>query len=178
MAESGRKPYHKYLDQFHQDVHDVDETAQAILKGHLILEGALDNIMDTIFFHGKYLRDARLTFHTKVQLVRAYSSNSHEVPSWELLRAVNSLRNEIAHRVKGEQRDRKVFELRKLYLSGCTPEDAAIDGQCDDSQIVHLACAQCAGLLSSVEVDAEKMRHIINESVAKYGNVQDASRDA
>ena len=43
----------------------------AVLKSHLIMESAIDNIIGLIFFFSELVLGARLGFFVKVQMVRA-----------------------------------------------------------------------------------------------------------
>src|ERR1700694_1634976 len=97
----------KYFDAFGDYVHKVDPLALVILKGHLIVESALDNILSVLFFYPEHLREARLGFVQKVHIVRAFALRKNKAPIWPIILAVNELRNEITHNLAGERRKKK-----------------------------------------------------------------------
>src|SRR5690348_1381835 len=91
----------KYLDALNEEMGSVDALAQVILKGHLVIEGALDNILTLMLFHAEHLRDARLSFVQKVHVTRGYALRKNTNSIWYLILEINSLRNNIAHRLEG-----------------------------------------------------------------------------
>jgi hypothetical protein len=96
---------HEYLEQFSAYMGDVDELAQVILKGHLIIEGVLDNILELVFFHPEHLANARLSFNQKVNLARAYCLRKNQLSMWRLVTMINTIRNQIAHSLHHPKRD-------------------------------------------------------------------------
>ena len=58
----------EYLDQFAKHMLEVDELAQVVLKGHLILEEGLTRILKLHVWNGEHVDDAGLGFYRKVQL--------------------------------------------------------------------------------------------------------------
>jgi hypothetical protein len=107
----------RYNAEFEKQLGQVDELQQYILKGHLIIESALDNIINLIFFHPEHIHDARFGFVHKVNMARAYGLRKHKASLWNLILSINAVRNEIAHQLAGEKRERKMAQLRRLYIA-------------------------------------------------------------
>jgi hypothetical protein len=60
MARKSGPDLAKYAKLFDKHMSKVDELTLAVLKGHLIIEGALDDILATIFFYPGHVDAARL----------------------------------------------------------------------------------------------------------------------
>jgi len=93
-----------------------------ILKGHLMLEEQLNAFLASFPIHPKALPDARLTFHQKLRVIRAFSFAPSE-KSWRLAEELNRLRNKIAHHpeVLDLEAQVKTFVALLPDASGCRP---------------------------------------------------------
>jgi hypothetical protein len=156
----------KYLAQFQQHLNEIDEPALVVLKGHLILEGVLDNILATIFFNPGYLSDARLSFSQKVRIARAYCLNKDSLPIWNLILAINTLRNEAAHSLGAATRVRKMDALRQAYLADSSPQRRKELKNASDPEIILVACAETIGFLAAFESDLGHLRRMIDAFAA------------
>jgi hypothetical protein len=87
----------KYVQQFKNHLEGVDAFTLVVLKSHLIMESAIENIIRLIFFHPDIILDARMNFFQKVEIVRAYALRKDEMSIWKLMHAIADLRNEVAH---------------------------------------------------------------------------------
>src|SRR5262245_32386458 len=90
----------------------IDEPALAVLKGQLLLEEQLDRILTRFVFHPEHLEQANLRFYQKVCVARSISLDEQVNPMWELVLAVNALRNELAHSLDSPRRQPKVERLK------------------------------------------------------------------
>jgi hypothetical protein len=141
----------KYGAQFRKHFEEIDELALAVLKSHLIMESAIDNIIGLIFFHPDLVLDARISFFVKVQMVRAYALHESEMTIWKLVLAISELRNEIAHNLEGKKREKRLAAVRNLYL-------AEAHKNYPDHLIVILASTLCTGFLGEMEKDLATLR--------------------
>ncbi len=162
------KTIEKYADLFRKELSEHDPLQQVVLKGHLVIEAALDNIITTIFFHPEYVFRARIGFAQKVALARAYGLRKAGNSMWNLILSINEARNEVAHNLAGERRSNKLDQLRRIFLSEVTDEmrekfmsDGINVDKADGQTIVALACFLCAGFLSSYEDDVATLRSFI-----------------
>jgi hypothetical protein len=145
-------------EAFKNHLTDIDEVANVILKGHLLVENDLDDVIRAFFFHPEYILNDRFRFERKVLIARTMSLNAHKHHHWDLLLALNSLRNEIAHKHAGEERQRRIDGIRRMCLSRITQEELKRHEHDSDRDIVVLACAFCAGFLAYIEDDLKDLR--------------------
>ncbi|MEP0202976.1 hypothetical protein [Bauldia litoralis] len=166
------KPSHldKYAALFHEKMGQTDPLLQAVVIGHLIIETALDNILAVIFFHPEQIfKEARLSFSQKVHVVRAYGLRKDDNSIWDLILAVNSVRNEIAHNLAGEKRNARLKQLRSLFMAEASGEmQAALEKDwkrlkdVPDTAIVVWACSLSTGFLGEFEADVSSLRNMID----------------
>ena len=149
----------KYTKQFNEHLAEIDELVQSVLTGHLIVEGALDNIITLIFFHPEHLR---LNFERKVQVVRAYALRKNKETIWNLVAAINETRNAVAHNLAGERREKKMAQLRRMYLAETGPDLAEKQKDYPNHVIAVMACVLCTGFLGTLEDDTKGLRRIID----------------
>jgi YD repeat-containing protein len=177
MVDALEPHLQKYLDAFMTHAYDTDKLAQTILKGHLIIESALDHVINMIFFNAEYLGPARLSFSQKVKVVRAQCRYQHKEPVWLLMEAINSVRNEIAHELGGEKLKKKVDQLRRVYFE-TAPEKKADDKK-PDEEIAMDACVRCTGFLAAFEDDVGTVRRFVDMVSAgiKEGRIKGYDED-
>jgi hypothetical protein len=149
--------------RFQQEMESVDEVVHVLLKGHLLIEEALTRIIEQYLFHRQHLSDARLTFKQKMTLCRALCLRKHELGEWELIGAINALRNEVAHRLSSPEREKKLARVKELYFKEATeitgPDEVR---KKPDSVVLFYACAHCAGFLASYESDSKAFRKMVH----------------
>ena len=167
MAET--KPHEKYDKIFQKQMSEDDPLQQVLLKGHLIIEAALDNILTIIFFHPEHVLKGSFTFFQKVQLVRAYAIRKDNNSIWRLILSVNAVRNEVAHNLAGERRDKKLKQLRRLFISEMTEEmrasfekDWGKPETLPDVGVVSMSCGMCTGFLGAFESDIASLRQYVD----------------
>lgn len=160
---------HKYVNMFNQQMQEPDQLQNVLLKGHLIIEAAIDNIIANIFFHPDHLFKGRFAFMQKVQIARSYALRKDENTIWKLILSVNEVRNEVAHNLAGDKRDKKLKLLRRLFISEATVEmrtnlekDFGKLENLSDEQVVTFSCAMCTGFLGKYEDDIIALRGMID----------------
>lgn len=152
------------LARFTEEMGTVDEMVHVLLKGHLLLEEALVRIIDQFVFHREHMPEARLNFAQKVHLSRALCLRKNNFGEWNLIGAINALRNVVAHRLNSPERERRFTRVKDIYLR----EAEAMTGiervhAMKESEIVLLACGHCLGFLASFEGDARAFRGLVHE---------------
>lgn len=150
------------LARFSEEMLVVDDTVHTLLKGHLLIEEALARIIDQYAFHREHLADARLSFATKVHVCRALCLRKNNLGEWELIEALNALRNVVAHTLRSPQRERKFNKVKELYLREAAdmPGVEEVRGR-SETDVVLLACGHCLGFLSNFEGDARAFRQVV-----------------
>ncbi|MCO5160079.1 MAG: hypothetical protein M9939_03015 [Mesorhizobium sp.] len=167
-----RKSSHldKYAKLFQENMSHTEPLLQAVLTGHLIIESALDNILAVIFFHPEHIfREARLTFVQKVHVVRSYGLRKHENSMWDMILAVNSVRNELAHHLESDKKVARLQKLRENFVAEATEEMRrtlekkwkSLE-ELPDPIIAVWSCSLCTGFLSSFEEDVISLRGILD----------------
>ncbi len=136
----------------------------AVMKGHMIIEQAMDGFLDASLFHADQLRGAKFTFNHKAQLCRALSLNEDKDKSWAVLRAINRLRNQIAHDLDDEKIGEKMEEVRKTYLALLTKRQAEGFAESPDHEIAQSACMHCAGFIATLTGEATARRAVIDKN--------------
>jgi hypothetical protein len=104
-------------ERFFRLLPDIDDTTLVVLKGHLLIEEHLNDILYDACALPQYVDKTRLTFYQKIMLTRGLigqniQGNETEDP-WKSLEVLNSLRNQLAHKLEpsdlDDQIDRFIF---------------------------------------------------------------------
>jgi hypothetical protein len=148
-----------FYEEFKKDIRLVDELANLVLRGHYILERDIDRIIRHIFFHPERILDGPFLFNfdRKVRLVRAMSRNASEHPHWDVVTALNALRNTIAHHGY-EDRQAKIDYLRELCSKTAKLEKHEKEHGSSYMEVVTFAFALGTGFLVHIEEDLENLR--------------------
>jgi hypothetical protein len=93
----------------------IDEELVAVLKGHLLIEQLLNQIIEDFVFHEDKLIEARLGFQQKVHIAKSLSLSEQNNSMWNLVLAMNTLRNDFAHQLDSIKRAQKFLRTRGLY---------------------------------------------------------------
>lgn len=104
MSEPLAKELEEKRERFFRLLPDVDDATLIVLKGHLLIEEQLNDILYDTCLLPKYIDDARLSFYQKIMLIRSLigqdlKGNATEDP-WRSLEALNSVRNQLAHHLE------------------------------------------------------------------------------
>jgi hypothetical protein len=151
----------KYVEAFKEHLSHVDELAQVVLKGHLLIESALNNIIETIFFHPEHILERRFQCHQKLAICRALCLRKDKERTWDLIEAINTLRNDVAHDLEGKKRKGRMDRLRQIYVEEGYPTKLK-DKEIDELTLVAYACAACSGFLGTFEHDIKALRGYMN----------------
>jgi hypothetical protein len=158
----------KSYQQFKKHLEGIEDFILVVLKSHLVMESVIDNIMRLIFFHPDYILDARMNFFHKVGIVRAFTLREDEMSIWKLMLAIAELRNEVAHNLEPKKREKRMRDVRKLFLSEVLPETAKAVKDKPDGVIVILAASFCTAFLQAYEKDVTQLRTWIDGAAAHF----------
>jgi hypothetical protein len=141
----------------------VDAVAQVVLKGHLLIEEALDKIIGKFLFHPEHFEEASLRFPQKIDLARSMSLDEHNNEMWQLAILINTLRNELAHSLKSDKRQRKTQSVIDLYLK-LLEDKEMVDSHKDHSKEVILMWAVTffLGFLGAFEAEIDRFRSFVD----------------
>lgn len=93
---------------------DIIET---IVHIHTDVEHRLDTVLKEYFASPEFYEDARLTFYQKLNLVRAKHWQRQDHPVWQLIKQLNSLRNDTSHHPTDTAVHQGVTALYSIYAS-------------------------------------------------------------
>jgi hypothetical protein len=134
------------------------------IKGHLIVEQAIDEFLEASMADPAYISGAHFRFADKIRLCRAMSFDQSEDRLWTVIGCVNGLRNSIAHGHEEKKIAEAMRTVKTEYLASLTPEQAeGIKGLPDD-QMAEGACVTCAGFLVTITSDAKSRRAVIDKN--------------
>ena len=151
------------LERFREEMENVDEVAHVLLKGHLLLEESISLILDQYVFHREHLAQARLSFHQKTLLARSLCLRKNKLGEWDLIAAINALRNDLAHKLNSLDRANKLAALKEIYFRESAGFDRIDEIKKEsDATILFSACAHCAGFLASFESDSKAFRAMVH----------------
>lgn len=141
----------------------LDESVLIVLKGHLLIEEMLDAIIRTFVFHPDYLDGARLSFSQKLHIARSMSLDEHNNGMWEIALRINSLRNELAHSLESDKRERKTKAVLDAYFAEATEaEHVKLVRDHEESVQLAFAASFFIGFLGSFKAEVVRFREVID----------------
>ncbi len=145
----------------------IDNLTEFVIKGHLLLEEKFNSILRNCVYFPEFLASTSLRFQQKMQLVRAFCISPNGDGIWELISAINALRNGIAHSLDPDKRTEQFRRLKDVYLREL--EDPAlreVDIQQPDDRLFLLAFSLSIGFVQRIEQDSAMMNRFIGAMVA------------
>lgn len=155
-------PQAELIQRVEDQFRHVDPVAQVVLNGHLLIEELLTEIIERFVFHPALLDQVNLGFFKKVHLARSLSLDEHDNDMWDLVLAINELRNQLAHSLDDDKRQPKIAKVRTLYFreTADTPE---IEHQqtLADEIVLAFAASLVIGFLSTFRAEADRFRAMV-----------------
>jgi|AntRauTorcE11898_2_1112593.scaffolds.fasta_scaffold01229_7 hypothetical protein len=96
IRESTIASFKRFLNLF---PHGADQTF-VILKGHLLIEEQVWQVIEENVKSSTPLKELRLGCHAEIAFAESLVANDSEEDLWKFLRRLNNIRNKIAHNVK------------------------------------------------------------------------------
>jgi hypothetical protein len=142
------------FQRYRTHLHPRDDLSIVILKGHLLFEELLDRIITRFLPHGEFARQANLRFSQKLALAQGMCLSNHDAKMWDLIGALNRLRNDLAHQLESDKFDSKLDDVLSLHLeiSVNDPDTGDIKTWSPEHQM-HAAVVFILGFLDSFEKD-------------------------
>lgn len=103
--------YFKALEEFEKHLPPSLDSELLVLKGHLLVEELLEVYLWNNLANPRELEDARLSFAQKLSLVAALHADSESNWLWKSVRLLNSLRNDLAHKLESGRKDKLLVEF-------------------------------------------------------------------
>lgn len=148
--------------RFLEQIRYVDDLAQIVLKGHLVMEEVMTEALGRFFLNVEFIEPARLQFHQKVKLCRATSASEKDNSMWRLIDALNGLRNHLSHSLDADAREKKLVKIRKLYAKEFPAVPEASDME-RDAAICMLALSGCLGFLETYLREIKSFEKLVNQ---------------
>jgi hypothetical protein len=150
------------IRRFEDEMGHIDDVTLVVIKGHLLLEELLTEILGQHVIYPKYLQEARLGFHQKAVLARAYCLRKDQAGEWDLIFALNALRNLLAHKLNAADRQTRIDRVKEIYAREAKDAFKELKKSgAKDAQVLTNAIAHCGGYLHSFEQDARAFRELV-----------------
>jgi hypothetical protein len=143
--------------EYKERAKNMDALTLAVIKGHLLVEQAMDEFISASVFHAEFLQESRLQFRHKILLCQSMGLNEQNKKMWPLLIQANALRNSIAHGKSPDNIKSATGAVRSLYRSALGERAKDLTTQSED-QVVADAFYYCAGFLAALTNDANGRR--------------------
>ncbi|MEM5563846.1 hypothetical protein WNY78_01960 [Psychroserpens sp. AS72] len=141
---------------------ELDESSIIVIKGHLLVEESLNNIIENFVHHSGIIQKARLSFSQKILIAKSMSLTEQNHSIWNVINKLNTLRNDFAHRLTSETRQHKIDDLIKLLkIEVESLDDEKLDLS-DQNTALNYVISLCIGFLSSFEEEVDRFRSMIN----------------
>ena len=163
----------KFTDQ----LRNIDDVAQIVLKGHLVMEEVITESIQTFLLHKEFVEGARLQFHQKLQLCRAMSVSDQKNSMWNLLAAINSLRNHLSHSLDLSERSKRIEALNSNFAREFPDQlPEKLDPMPREAAICMLAIAASIGFLHAHSEEVRRLKEIVldMDKVLNKGKLSEA----
>ncbi|WP_339911462.1 hypothetical protein [Symmachiella dynata] len=137
------------FQEFIDFVEHGDKLTVVTLKGHLAIEELLSRILNSITGHQALISDARLSFHQKRLLVQAHSGVRSSDASWQIIQILNTLRNEIGHKLQAERSSDLIDRIRHLLRNRDSQSYLLIPNPNDDVELISHVVSFLIGFLGA-----------------------------
>jgi len=148
---------------FTDEVRYVDDTAQIILKGHLVAEDLMNQAIESFVLHGEYIENARLQFHQKLEFCKSISLSDDNNNMWNLIKKINVVRNALSHSLDEERRLKAIQSLKSIYDQEFDPETRKIKDMSEEAALCMVAISGALGYLHSFLSEVQRFEEIVKQ---------------
>ncbi|MCC5451498.1 hypothetical protein LMJ53_07095 [Rheinheimera sp. UJ51] len=148
-------------NKFSEEVKYVDDSAQILLKGHLVVEDLMNQALEAFVLHGEYIEDAKLQFHQKLELCKAISVGDNNNNMWNLIKKINVLRNALSHSLDPGRREKAVKSLASIYDQEFDPKTRVIDGLSEEAALCMASIMGSLGYLHSFLSETQRFESLV-----------------
>jgi hypothetical protein len=133
------------------------------LKGHLLIEESLNELLQRLLKLPSAIEDARLSFFQKVCIAQAIVDDVKGIPGfWSSIKRLNSIRNRYAHKVNPENIQDEIFTFIKEVLKAVGMDNLEIDKRLKKVGIEKMLSESISALFVGVRaaidgIDAAKL---------------------
>ncbi|MEC8963732.1 MAG: hypothetical protein VX649_02850 [Pseudomonadota bacterium] len=148
-------------NKFSEEVKYVDDSAQILLKGHLVAEDLMNQALEAFVLHVEHIENAKLQFHQKLELCKAISVNDNNNNMWNLIKKINVLRNALSHSLDPDRREKAVKSLASIYDHEFGPETRVIDGMSEEAALCMVSIMGSLGYLHSFLSEVQRFENLV-----------------
>lgn len=114
------------MTDFFPELANVKDEHLHIMRGHLLIEKKLRELIDARAMKPDALSDARLTFSQVLCIAEALCWKKESEWLWERIRKLNSIRNSFSHQLKPKKYDASINEFIKMCVDD--PQEFSTNG--------------------------------------------------
>ena len=152
----------RHVFRYDEHMPDTRDLSLIVLKGHLLVEEMLVELSRVLLPNAGFQEEARLTFHQLAHIVRAAEPTKPNDECWDLVLALNSLRNELVHNLeppKLELRLRALFTVAgKVQADWDMAIDKSRDSELETDERLRQAVIDCMQFVRGLIFEHEKRR--------------------
>lgn len=119
---------------FHKLPHGQDITL-VILKGHLLVEEQINEVINAKLINSDALKPSRLEFFQRICLAEALYPSDVNPILWKAVIKLNKIRNDIAHNLTPTGLDNRLKDFVKFFPSGMDEDTDCIQDRFEKSLI-------------------------------------------
>ena len=166
------KDTQRYFEELKAHLPMVKDPTVIILRGHLLIENLLDQLIAANLTNANAIQNARLTFFQKLCLAKGIVGSSSEDGRWKPIEELNKLRNMISHNLPDETMCKKLDPvLRALFPGefGGIPNDTHSKSKALRKGIIF-ECAVLLGLIEGMEYGKRTSNQTVHRIADKSGS--------
>ena len=148
-------------NKFIDEIKYVDDTAQIVLKGHLVAEDLMNKAIESFVLHGEYIDNVKLQFHQKIEFCKAISVSESKNNMWNMLKHINVVRNALSHSLDAERRSKAIQSLRTIYDQEFPSNSRNIKGISEDAALCMAAISGVLGYLHAFLEEVQRFEEIV-----------------
>lgn len=163
--------------KFTEQLSYIDDVAQIVLKGHLVMEEMMTEAIQDFLLHNEFVETARLQFNQKLQLCRAMSVSDHNNNMWNLVASINALRNHLSHSLDPVERSKRIESLNSTFAQEFPDQlPEKLDPMPREAAICMLAISASLGYLHAHCEEVRRFKSVVldMDKVLNKGKLSDA----
>lgn len=146
---------------FTDEVRYIDDTAQIVIKGHLVAEDLMSKALESFVLHGEHIEDAKLQFHQKLELCKSISLSDNKNNMWNLIKKLNVVRNALSHSLDKDRRSKAIQSLKSIYDQEFDPKTREVEGMSEEAALCIMAINGALGYLHSFISEVQRFEAIV-----------------
>lgn len=105
----------RYILRWDDFMPDTEDLSLIVLKGHLLVEEMLTELLEHILPFPQHIEALNLRFSHKVSIVRAACKHEENNKAWNLINTLNKTRNELIHNLEPPKLEKVLKNLFSIH---------------------------------------------------------------